>query len=42
LFESAKQDDWAEEANIALDYYIAIFDELQELIESFNELNNNL
>jgi thiaminase len=42
LFESTKQDDWAEEANIALDYYIAIFDELQELIDSFNELNNKL
>jgi hypothetical protein len=25
-----------------LDYYIAIFDELQELIDSFNELNNKL
>jgi hypothetical protein len=40
LFNSAKQDDWATEANIALDYYIAIFDELEELIQSYNELSN--
>jgi hypothetical protein len=40
LFESSKQDDWADEANIALDYYIAIFDELEELIQSYNELTN--
>ena len=40
LFESTKQDDWAWEANIALDYYIAIFDELEEIIELYNELTN--
>jgi hypothetical protein len=40
LFESTKQDDWADEANIALDYYIAIFDELEEIIELYNELTN--
>ena len=40
LFESTKQNDWADEANIALDYYIAIFDELEEIIELYNELTN--
>ena len=40
LFESTKQDDWADEANIALDYYIAIFDELEEIIELYNQLTN--
>ncbi|MEY4333679.1 MAG: hypothetical protein RLZZ196_2422, partial [Bacteroidota bacterium] len=33
-------DEMVDEANIALDYYIAIFDELDEISEEFKKLNN--
>jgi heme oxygenase len=33
---SLKKDEWVDEANIALDYYIAIFDELEEISEVRN------
>jgi hypothetical protein len=34
--QSIKRDDWADEANIALDYHIAILDELQEISDVRN------
>ena len=38
--QSIKRDDWADEANIALDYHIAILDELEEISDVRNLQQN--
>ena len=38
--QSIRSDDWADEANIALDYHIAILDELEEISEVRNLQQN--
>jgi hypothetical protein len=38
--QSIKRDEWATEANIALDYHIAILDELEEISDARNLQQN--